>query len=60
VFDEAKSEGRQIDDLRAWRPDLRDFVVEVAKQGDEASTALEADGASSLPPVRADAPQNLG
>jgi hypothetical protein len=60
VFDEAKSEGRQIDDLRAWRPDLRDFVVEVAKQGDEASSALEADGASSLAPVRADAPQNLG
>jgi hypothetical protein len=53
TFDEAKSEGRQIDDLRAWRPDLRDFVVEVAKQGDDASSALEVDGGMSLAP-RAD------
>jgi hypothetical protein len=54
VFDEAKSEGRQIDDLRAWRPDLRDFVVEVAKQGDDASSALEVDGGTSLAPGRVD------
>jgi len=52
VFDEAKSEGRQIDDLRAWRPDLRDFVVEVARQGDAASSALEVDGGVSLAPGR--------
>jgi len=54
TFDEAKSEGRQIDDLRAWRPDLRDFVVEVAKQGDDASSALELDGGMSLAPGKVD------
>jgi hypothetical protein len=39
TFDESKAEGKQIEDLKKWRPDLRDFVVEVAKQGDEAAAA---------------------
>ena len=38
-FDENKGEGKQIEDLKKWRPDLRDFVVEVAHQGDEAASA---------------------
>jgi hypothetical protein len=35
TFDESKAEGKQIEGLKEWRPDLRDFVVEVAKQHDD-------------------------
>lgn len=35
AFDEKKGEGKQIEDLKKWRPDLRDFVVEVARQGED-------------------------
>jgi hypothetical protein len=35
AFDESKAEGGQVEDLKKWRPDLRDFVVEVAKLGDD-------------------------
>ena len=39
TFDESKAEGKQIEDLKLWRPDLRDFVVEVAKQKDDPRAA---------------------
>ena len=39
TFDESKAEGAQIEDLKAWRPDLRDFVVEVAKQHEDPRAA---------------------
>lgn len=39
TFDESKAEGAQIEDLKRWRPDLRDFVVEVAKQHDDPRAA---------------------
>jgi hypothetical protein len=38
-FDKAKAEGKQIEDLKKWRADLRDFVVEVAARGDDAAMA---------------------
>jgi hypothetical protein len=50
VFDESRAEGLQIEDLKKWRPDLRDFVVEVAKQGEETETALAMAGGNSLQP----------
>jgi hypothetical protein len=57
TFDESKAEGKQIEDLKVWRPDLRDFVVEVAKQHDDplaVQTALQSlrppSGVTSRPP----------
>jgi hypothetical protein len=51
LFDRAKSEGKQIEDLKKWRADLRDFVVEVANRGDDAAmAAAESVKGSSLRP----------
>lgn len=51
AFDEAKWEGKQIEDLKKWRADLRDFVVEVANRGDDAATAeIERAKRSLVPP----------
>lgn len=51
MFDESKGEGKQIEELKKWRGDLRDFVVEVAKQGEDAETAaLKAAENSMMPP----------
>jgi hypothetical protein len=51
TFDESKGEGKQIEELKKWRADLRDFVVEVAKQGEEAETAaLKLAENSMMPP----------
>jgi hypothetical protein len=54
VFDNAKAEGRQIEDLKRWRADLRDFVVEVANRGDEAAIAEIERSQRSVPPQSAE------
>lgn len=51
AFDKAKSEGKQIEELKAWRADLRDFVVEVAARGDDAATAEVERAKRSLMPA---------